>query len=262
MDTDNDIDEISHIREVLDIIDGLDGRIIIGFDWDNCISLINGCNLPLRDSVDDVYNNGDGDLVLRVFEELNQAKIPFFVMTSRLKGYSLDDFANTDEYFPGLDDWEIRRSRTIECVKRNVRSMHRALPFLSPEEHNNPLPGLNPREPEVVVHKRHGIAYASSIIFENIIFAGSHGGLYRSNKGFALINYMILGILPAANKFDHFIFVDNDMMHVNNIIHAFDDAGIRDKLIILYYPQHPELNMQNARNLCMSSTSLKGCLAA
>jgi hypothetical protein len=40
---------IHHIRDILPIMDNLKGNIIAAFDWDNCISLLDGCDLPLRD---------------------------------------------------------------------------------------------------------------------------------------------------------------------------------------------------------------------
>lgn len=255
--------EISHISQILDIIHELHGVIIIAFDWDNCISLVDSCNLPLRDPLNpnNSYENGDGSSVLTTFNEINEMGVPFFVITSRLKGYSIDNLIRTNNLFSkSHHTMYSRRVHTIECIKNDVRAMHQAIPVLSPQSHSHPLPGLNPDEPNVIIHKKNGAPYAASIIFENVIFAGSHRPAYPSNKGYALINYMALGILPPATDFDYIIFVDNEFKHIKNAQTAFGEAGIRHKLIPVYYPQNPPLDARKNQELCEQTHFIDDCL--
>lgn len=254
------IKQIDHISQILDIIDELDGKIIVGLDWDNCISLVDSCNRPLRDplNAENSYENGDGKLVLDTFDELNRRMIPFFVITSRLKGYNISDIVRRNELFPNNNIVASRVTRTLECIKENVRAMHDALPPLAPQYDKNQISGLNPKEPRIMLHKRNGTPYASSIFFENVIFAGSQRLMYPSNKGGALTNYMRLGIIPS--NFDYFIFVDNEMRHIQNVISAFEDDQILDKLISVYYPQQPLLTSRANRDLCTDYHLLEDCL--
>jgi hypothetical protein len=250
--------KIYHIEEILNIVSKLNGKVIIGFDWDNCISLVGSCYLPLRDPIAP-GKNGDGTRVLQTFEEINRMDIPYFIITSRLNGLSIENISENINWFPSGYAEEERRLRSLECIKEVVRSMHEAVPELSPERINNPLPGLNPSEPLVISHKRDGNIYANSIIFENVIFAGSNDNKYRYNKGYAIINYMALGIIPSADSFDYFIFVDDSKWSLDYSQQAFEGAGIGDKLIRIWYPQSPLI--KNTK-LCHDRRYIDACLTS
>lgn len=255
------IQTINHISQIVDIVDTLHGTIIIAFDWDNCISLVDGCNLPLRDPLDpdDPRENGNGERVLETFDALNQRRIKYFVITSRLKGLNIELIMGKTNLFGARTPYPYRRVRALECIKEHAMAFHEALPFLSKDIHNNPIQGLNPPDPVIKEHRRDGLRYAYSIIFENIIFAGSSSKTHRSNKGYALVHYMANGILPTADQFDHFIFVDNEMRHINNVISAFEEAGFQDKLIPIYYPQDPMFNVIANKELCTSMHDIDAC---
>jgi hypothetical protein len=248
---------ITHIDQIISyILPKFSGRIIIGFDWDNCISLISGCYLPLRDPIT-IKTNGDGTRVLETFEELNQRQIPYFVITSRLQGLSIEQISQNINWFPSNYQEEQRTYRTINCIKESIKFMQEAVPQLSPNVINNQLPGLNPSEPIVIPHKHLGEIYATSIVFENVIFAGSEYKALYHNKGKAIINCMALGILPSADQFDYFICVDDTKQQLDSIKNAFEEAGIDHKLICIWYPQRP---MIRDKNLCIHRPNIDNCL--
>lgn len=248
---------ITHINQIISyILPKFEGRIIIGFDWDNCISLIGGCYLPLRDPVT-IKTNGDGTRVLETFEELNQRQIPYFVITSRLQGLSIEQISQHIAWFPSDYQEEQRTHTTINCIKESIKFMHEAVPQLSPDLINNLLPGLNPIEPVVIPHKHLGEIYATSIVFENVIFAGSERKELYHNKGKAIINCMALGILPSADQFDYFICVDDTKEQLDSIRDAFEELGIDDKLIRIWYPQRP---MIRDKNQCIHRQNIDECI--
>jgi hypothetical protein len=246
---------ISHINQIAShILPKLSGRIIIGFDWDNTISLVGGCYLPLRDPIT-IKQNGDGTRVLETFEELNQRSIPYFIITSRLQGQSIEQIAHTTRWFPSNYQAEQRTNRTIHCIKESVKFMHEAVPQLS----NSPLVVLNPSsEPVVIPHKYLGEIYATSIVFENVIFAGSEHEEQFYNKGPALISCMALGILPSADQFDYCICVDDSKEHLDSIRDAFEATGIDNKLIRIWYPQHPIIR---DKSLCLYRPNIDACIS-
>lgn len=223
---------IKHITEIKNIIDSLEGYIMAAFDWDNCISLTDGCNLPLRDPITDDLN-GSGDQVLEFFDYLNKINIPWFIITARLKGRNEDYYFNDTAY--------LKKYYFNSYIISEVHSMMEALPPLHLKNRTQKV-----MSPEIIKH----ISYKDpdlppyinhSIRYHNIIFAGGRCS-ETTNKGPVLIYYIRHDIIP--NNFDYFLFIDNDIKHINSVISSFTQYGLRDKLIAIYYPQNPYLIRQ------------------
>jgi hypothetical protein len=247
--------DITSITELLPILTELsreNSNVLIGFDWDNTVSLENGCNTPLR----------EGDTTLDFFKQVNDLNIPWFVLTARLRGDSLledtyyteplyitfdlddDDTQDFGEWIslplapphteaPSVNDKKERRKR---CVRKFVKGMHKALP---PLDNASNIAGLYPTLPQAIETPD----YQTIIIYKGIVFAG--GG-----KGIALNKLLDDNVLP--NDFDRFVFVDNDRGHVNSVIQAFTERGQREKLLAVHYNQDPLLRCETERHFSIS----------
>jgi hypothetical protein len=189
---------------------------------------------------------------LETFENLNQQGIPYFIITSRLRGLNIEQMSKNINQFPSNYEEERRTNRVINCIKKSVKFMYEALPQLS--RNNNPL-RVPDGEVLIIPHSHVGRIYASSIVCENVIFAGSKT-LFPNNKGKAIINFMALGILPTADQFDYFICVDDKLMQLQAVQEAFGEAGISGKLIGLWYEQRPSMRDQS---LCVTNFSMGEC---
>lgn len=239
--------QIANIGQLMSVVHTLDGkRVVCALDWDNTISRVNGCNFPLRDPE-----------TLPVTQALNEMNITWFILTSRYGGLSADDpmvqqvLRSRGIYSTSMSDTEVFN----ECVRWSVEELQQALPSLY-EQSQKGFAGLNP--PEVrTVHLSHYGGAEPALVYGSVVYSGP--GAQSSNKGRSVIKLMANGVIPTANMFDHFIFVDNDVMHLSAMVQAFTRAGIRDKLIALYYPQDPQLEMDSG--LCQQpSLDVLACL--
>jgi hypothetical protein len=222
------IKTISSIKQVIDIIDDIKTPIVIGFDWDNCISLSNGCNFPFRE--DDITSN--------VFKQLNKKNIPWFVMTSRLQGISY----NT-QILKQINP-KLTLQQFNQCIINMINNMEL---FLKELDHYN-TPKLNTPTLTTFVD----IDDKCNIHFtKNVVFAGGISYYYDllskrlkilTCKGYAFKKMVENNLLP---RFKTFIYVDNDIVHLNAIITIFKELkklNLVDKdvnLICLFYPQIP-----------------------
>ena len=237
--------QIDHIQQIIPILDSLTGTIIVAVDWDNCISLTDGCDYPLRDPLfpyKDPLANGDGQAVHDTFKELNIKKIPWFIITARLHGNSALDLT----YHRSIDTIYAKTECFNRCIISATDAMHDVLPELSKQN------VLTPSSPELGKY--------NSIIYNNIVFAG---GNQSSNKGPVLIYNIKYGKL---NGFDYIVFIDNDYQNIVNVAHAFKEQGLRKKLITIYYPQFPQLinkpsfNNKYQTHKCERSNKFGSCM--
>lgn len=217
--------EINHIQQIIPIIDSLKGSIIVAVDWDNCISLTDGCDLPLRDPIEpynNPTNNGNGRAVHQTFRELNSKNIKWFIITARLHGNSALDLS----YHKSIDTIYAKTACFNSCIINATNAMHDALPELSKQKL------LTPVKPELGKY--------NSITYNNIIFAGGSNG-----KAKVLIDNIKH---KKLNNFTYLIFIDNDYQNILSVSNAFKTHGIRDKLISIFYPQFPQLTSSNISN--------------
>jgi hypothetical protein len=219
--------QITHIQQIISILDSLNGRIIVAVDWDNVISLSDGCDLPLRDPIypyEDPLFNGDGQAVHDTFKELNARSIPWFIITARLHGNSALDLT----YHKSLDTIYAKTACFNSCIINATDAMHEALPELSKQNI------LTPSSPELGKY--------NSITYNNIVFAG---GQPTSNKGPILIDNIKR---KRLKNFDYLVFIDNDYQNIVNVANIFKDEGLRKKLITIYYFQYPQLTSSKTSN--------------
>jgi hypothetical protein len=218
--------------------------VICGFDYDNVISYRDGCELPLRDPLTTngipiimrrLPFNGNGKRTIETFEKLNDMGITWFILTSRLKG--LD--ANSLPIKSLLGEREDPQAHFNSCIRNWVDHMRSTLPPLQKQTQIG-YKALYPDDVLTVdLHPN------SAVIYKNIIFAG---GEYNSftDKGRVIESLMAQGTLPQATSFDYFLFVDNDLNHINSVIKSFRNIGSLTKLIAIHYPQTPLLDSNAA----------------
>ena len=243
---DNNMGTINHISEIINIVSYLKDKYILGaFDWDNCISLTDGCNLPLRDPklevnprfFNPVKDNGDGKKVLETFNSLNDYNVNWFVLTARLGGDGSKEIIETTD-FPRKFTQDDKVARVNKCVIDSVNDIWKILPFNNHKYQSGsrlfPLIPTEMRHLEIISGKR---SEFTTFIYGGVIYSGSSTS--DSNKGRALIKSIIFGILPDPDDFDYIIFVDNDDYNIKSVIDEFNKVGLRHKLIPIYYPQNP-----------------------
>lgn len=218
------IDSFDEIKIILEDLNPNKNRIIMGFDWDNCISLYNGCQSPLREN----------EITIDVFDYINKMNILWFIITARFGG----DDPSTSINFDEAPD-EIKLSHSGICIKKMVDSMYEEL---SPMVNRINVGRLDTENVLIIKHEFGGISdenCAYSIINRGVVFAGGRSDNF--NKGKAILNYMAMGFLPPVMDWDVFIFVDNDLDNVIKVENAFRAGGFSNKLITVYYPQIPLL---------------------
>lgn len=225
------IREIGNISEILGFIKDLGGkRVICGFDWDNTISMRNGCNVPLR----------DGNVTIETMDALNKMNVMWFIATSRYAGVNVEAPIIQKLLKQRMDELSSSgQGRTFnECVKTGVQEKYNALPPLAQQAQVG-YAGLNPPDVTAIRLLDEKESPDTALIYGNVIYSGGRGKDFTSNKGRAFVKLMANGILPAANMFDVLIFVDNDLEHIKAVIKEFDNSGFGDKLLPIYYPQLP-----------------------
>lgn len=224
------------IEKLEDIINTLgyfeNKRIICAFDWDNTISLRNGCNFPLR----------DGQNTVQVMEILNDINVMWFVLTSRYAGMDVNT-PSIQKLIPSSYD---KIKLFNNCIKAGIDQKYTVLPPLKVQAQKG-YKGLNPPDVVSIKLRTENNLEDTALIYGNVVYSGSSKG--QSNKGKALIKLMANGILPTAMMFDFFIFVDNDMDHINSVIDEFNKAGLENKIVPIYYPQEPLLMMDDSCDL-------------
>lgn len=244
------VKRISDIAEVLTYIENLGGkRVICAFDWDNTISERNGCDLPLRDGIE----------TIQTFDDLNKMGVQWFISTSRYAGVNVET-QMIKEVFSERKNILSRsgEGRTFnECIRDGVKAKYVALPALKGQAAVG-YSGINPSNVVAIKLRDEKGLPDTALIYGNVVYSGGGGYGYKSNKGRAFVRLMANGILPAANMFDVFIFVDNDMPHIEAVISEFDNSGFGDKVLALHYPQLPS-NLP-ANELCGPRFDLEGCL--
>jgi hypothetical protein len=242
------INQISNIGQLMGIVHQLNGkRVVCALDWDNTISRVNGCNFPLRDRE-----------TLPVTQALNDMNITWFILTSRYGGISVDDPAVqeilTSRGYLNTRSWSADEIFN-ECVRWSVEELHESLPSLK-EQSLKGFVGLNPPDVQTV-RLSHYTGSEPALVYGSVVYSGP--GAASSNKGRSVIKLMANGVIPTANMFDYFIFVDNDIMHLSAMVQAFTRMGILDKLIALHYPQEPLLEVGDG-GVCQASLDLLQCL--
>lgn len=214
--------KINHIQEIIPILDSLKGNLILAVDWDNCVSLTDGCDYPLRDPLypyNDSLLNGDGRAVHDTFKEVNARKIPWFIITARLQGHSAIDLS----YHKSIDTIYAKTECFNNCIINATDAMHEVLPELSKHQY------LTPSTPE--------LGRYNSITYNNIIFAGG-----TDNKGKVLMDNIKQ---RRFTDFKYLVFIDNDYQNIVSVSDTFKDHDLRKKLITIYYHQYPQLTTSN-----------------
>lgn len=228
---------IHKFNEITNIISELNpetNKIIIGFDWDNCISLYNGCQSPLRDGVE----------TTETLDYINDLQILWFIITARFGGKD----PSTKSAFNQQQNDTTSTSHAGICIGNMVESMYEELP---PMKDRIPVGKIDTDDVLLIKHQ-FGASNVEktgyTIINNGVIFAG--GKTDNFNKGKAIISYMAMGYLPPVIDWDYFVFVDNDLTNVIQVENAFKVNGFYDKLITIYYPQTPLLygTCQNSYN--------------
>lgn len=193
-------------------------KIAVAFDWDNTISMVDGCELPLREeNTKEVIDN---------LVTLLNAKI--FVLTSRLDGGSVDQVGKN----------------ALNMAKR----MHQALPILT---QSTPLKGVGDFQ---IKDTNSHVLYDNGIVFAGSSDDDNPCSTSGSCKGKALAQ-LIDGVdIQTGEKeykkvnlgeFDVLIFVDNDKGHLDAVQEAFAQRPDKDKIHLIYYKQNPKLGTES-----------------
>jgi hypothetical protein len=242
--------QIENIHDILAIINHLHGmRVICAFDWDNTISLRNGCNLPLREGRD----------TSETLQTLNNLGVMWFIATSRYSGFDFDTPPIKDLLNQNVGELTDSEQKRIfnQCVITGVHQKYIALPPLAHQAMVG-YSGLNPQDVVSIRISDRGENPNNVLIYGNVIYSGGLGKDNSSNKGRAFVKLMANGILPSSNLFDAFIFVDNDIGHIQAVIDEFDSSGFGYKLLPIYYPQLP-FTLPADRS-CSNIFGISGCL--
>lgn len=182
--------------------------ILVVLDWDNTVSLVNGYTLPLR----------EGAVTSEVLQNLAiKYNVKFVILTSRFAGY-------------GPDDGQLSRDAFMASLSSSVCQMHEAFPLLS----NSPVALKG--EMMVVGNKSvNELGINRFIITDGIVFAGSHTA--NSMKGIVLAELMRMNF--GLKDFNHILFVDNEMVHINSVANIFIHRADKYKITLVHYPQIP-----------------------
>jgi hypothetical protein len=209
---DNNAGKIQHINQLSPLVEYLrNKKVVAAFDWDNCISLTNGCNLPLRDPnttinskyFDQVANNQSGENTVEFFNLLNDFNVNWFILTARMRGDGYKEIENSYK-FDDISPENINR-KISHCIGLATHSIWEALPpfnyhnysMLSPLFTNDNVIEL--KHTDIIKQKEHTF---TTCICNNIVYAGSSSKHVDSNKGKALIRLMIYNLLPSVDDFD------------------------------------------------------------
>jgi hypothetical protein len=224
--------KISKIDKVIDHLNSLIQKeklnkeeILVAFDWDNTLSKINGCSLPLREDSN----------TKEVVTKLKQDNIPFIILTSRLGGEALF-YQENDQLFLHKIIFE----RMMISVKNMLLALDMKAPpifdesafyqfFLEELNGNISIGQLSPSPNDKI---------AKTLIYQNVVFAGSS---QQSVKGDALTKIIDLQLLKHTPK--SIIFIDNDLSHIEGMFQAFKNRS--ETIFGLYYPQDEELSDQD-----------------
>jgi hypothetical protein len=256
----SDIITIQSIMDMYPIMDRITSsgkkRVYVASDWDNCITMYDGCNLPLR----------DGEDTKNFFSMLNEIGIPWFVLTSRYHGIKREEIASSlvvqAEKASGrrfdVPNMDKLIEYTSNCLAKDVLDMISALPALDPSV--NRLTGNIGSVDTLVIYDLPMYQKDELIILHrNVVFAGTRNPseeARNSNKGIAFDLMIKRGMLPQPDSTDYFIFMDNDLPKIQDVIQAAELIGIRDKLIPIYYPQEPR-----AQGICQSTYDISACMS-
>ncbi|HXW52625.1 MAG TPA: hypothetical protein VEL47_00840 [Myxococcota bacterium] len=205
------------VNEINAKIKGTNGKIYIGFDLDNTITKINGCNLPLR----------EGQTTLAVLKGLvNNKNVRIFIITSR----SPNPQAGQD----------------LKAFRQNL---HTSL-FANLIAYITNVFGSNIFGDSLIGEKL-ADADTKSISSQNYTidntFTYYEGGIISvpglgdqkiHNKGRALRGIINNKVIDFDPQNDYLVFVDNNKSHINE---AQDYLGDKVNLYTLYFPQIPEL---------------------
>lgn len=267
---------INHMEELTEITSYIaNKKVIAGFDWDNCISLTNGCNLPLRDPKksgdrkhDPVSTNSDGKRTIKFFNFLNENNINWFVLTARLNGDGFDEIVNTTE-FPITYSIMDKINKINNCIFKGTSIMWEALPGCFENHKHSEISKLftnnNVIELTHIDIIKNVPEKFTTYLCNNVIYAGASGRI-TSNKGRAFIRMIIHNYLP--NDFDYVMFVDNDDYNLHAVIDEFTKVGLRHKLLPIFFPQNPKVEKYGSKNPaegenlgpCITRMNFNSCL--
>ncbi len=192
-------------------------KILVAFDWDNTISMVDGCELPLREE-------NTKEVIENLATHLN-TKI--FVLTSRLNGGNVDQVGKN----------------SLIIAKR----MHQALPILT---QSTPLKGVGDFQ---IKDTNNYVLYDNGIVFAGSSDNDKSCSTSGSCKGKALAQLIDgVDIQTGENEFkkvnlgefDVLIFVDNDRGHLDAVQEAFAQRPDREKIHLIYYKQNPKLGSE------------------
>jgi hypothetical protein len=179
--------DIKSIQEVLERVEEIhkknpEEKILVVFDWDRTLSLIEGCFLPLR----------EGEKTKNVVNNLLKYNAHPIILTSRryrLPGAKNDlekTVKNREKEFDALKDTTIMKNNDPQKMALNV-------------------PGI--KEPDVVYNNR-------------FVAAAPNDRKAPSVKGYALENLIDQG--KIEEKIKYIVFVDNDEKHIENVKTIFE----------------------------------------
>jgi hypothetical protein len=244
---------VESIKEIQDFISSLNpkSKILVISDWDNCISLYNGCEGPLR----------EGKKTENFFNFLNSKNIQWFIMTSRLNGKDFEGFGDFVKDHPEISKEKIKE-KSYTCFMKMVDSMNEELPALN--NLTNSLEDLNPPFP--LEYKRSNIGSRKmnvyGLIYGNIVFAGSPKSSNSSvySKANAISDLMVKRLIPSIEDLDYLIFIDDSKINCNKVTLKYKyDQIYSNRVYVFHYQQLPRSDSQN-RKLCTRFVDMTDCM--
>ena len=184
-----------------------EGKVLVASDWDNTISLIDGCVDPLREN----------QQTLEVIGKIKDTGHPFLIVTSRMHGYSKTNRRQ------GLTVVKVKDELAKNLTMLTATKIPSLEPIFDPDKTKG-LVELNNRKNKVI--------FNSVLIDKNIMFAGSHTDYEM--KGPALT--WIIDQDYLLTKPEIIVFIDDDPKYIASVREAFKD---RDEQVILLYYELP-----------------------
>lgn len=180
-------------------------EILVVLDWDNTVSRVNGCSLPLREGLD----------TQNIINELVREGIPVAIMTARYRGDGIFSEENNDQ---------IINQALAESVPKSALNMEKAMGFSLPNIFKETIENkvLKPGFSIGQYPYEFGNKDYHFLIHNSIIFAG---GPSTTIKGLVLKILLEEKFLKKQPRY--IIFVDNSLANVEGVLSTLPTSDLK-----------------------------------